>query len=500
MNIDPRVCSRARLSRDARFDGRFYIGVRTTYIYCRPICPARTVKEENVRYFLTAAAAADAGYRPCLRCRPELSPGTPAWFGTSTTVSRALRLISESSLEDRGVDGLAARLGIGPRQLRRLFLRHLGAPPVAVAKTRRLHFAKKLIDETCLPMGQIALAAGFGSVRRFNAAFRQTYKRTPTELRRSARVALAQPEHEYIFRLHFRPPFHWEGLLDFLSQRVVPGVEAVESGIYQRTISLNGESGTLAVSLSASRDALEVCISFPEPRWLFLIVERVRRMFDLSADPSEIGSRLGRDSLLIKRLAAMPGLRVPGCWDGFELSVRALLGQQVSVRAARTLAGRLVNRFGTQISTESTLTHLFPSPEQLAHADISSIGLTQARAESIRLLARAVVAGEINFASVVNLEEFQSRLCELPGIGHWTAQYIAMRALGDPDAFPAGDLGLLRAASSRNERDLARRAESWRPWRAYAALYLWQANGDLVENPRPAATQRTAGKHSTAVA
>jgi AraC family transcriptional regulator of adaptative response / DNA-3-methyladenine glycosylase II len=500
MDIDPRICSQARLSRDARFDGRFYIGVRTTHIYCRPICPVRTVKEANVRYFLTAAAAADAGYRPCLRCRPELSPGTPAWFGTSTTVSRALRLISESSLEDRGVDGLAARLGIGSRQLRRLFLRHLGAPPVAVAKTRRLHFAKKLIDETSLPMGQIALAAGFGSVRRFNAAFRETYKRTPTELRRSAFVASAQPENEYLFRLHFRPPFHWNGLLDFLSRRAIPGVEAVESDTYRRTISLNGDSGTLAVSLSASGDALELCISFPEPRWLFLIVERVRRMFDLSADPAEIGARLGRDSLLAKRLEAMPGLRVPGCWDGFELSVRALLGQQISVTAATTLARRLVNRFGTQISTESTLTHLFPSPEELADADISSIGLTRARGESIRSLAGAVAAGQINFASVVNVAEFQSRLCELSGIGNWTAQYIAMRALGDPDAFPAGDLGLLRAASFRNERDLARRAERWRPWRAYAALYLWQARGDLEENLRQAATQRPAGKHSTAVA
>jgi AraC family transcriptional regulator of adaptative response / DNA-3-methyladenine glycosylase II len=500
MDIDPRICSKARLSRDARFDGRFFIGVRTTHIYCRPICPVRTVKEENVRYFLTAAAAADAGYRPCLRCRPELSPGTPAWFGTSTTVSRALRLISESSLEDRGVDGLAARLGIGSRQLRRLFLRHLGASPVAVAKTRRLHFAKKLIDETSLPMGQIALAAGFGSVRRFNAAFRETYKRTPTELRRSAHVASAQPENEYLFRLHFRPPFHWDGLLDFLSQRAIPGVEAVESGTYRRTISLNGDSGTLAVSLSTSGDALELCISFPEPRWLFLIVERVRCIFDLSADPSEIGARLGRDSLLSKRLEAMPGLRVPGCWDGFELSVRALLGQQISVTAATTLAGRLVNRFGTQVSTESPLTHLFPSPELLAHADISSIGLTQARGETIRSLARAVVAGNINFASVVNLEEFQSRLCELPGIGNWTAQYIAMRALGDPDAFPAGDLGLLRAASLSNERDLVRHAERWRPWRAYAALYLWQADGALEASRRRAATQRNLSKHSTALA
>jgi AraC family transcriptional regulator of adaptative response / DNA-3-methyladenine glycosylase II len=226
----------------------------------------------------------------------------------------------------------------------------------------------------------------------------------------------------------------------------------------------------------------------------------VRRLFDLSADPSEISSRLGHDSLLVKRLEAMPGLRVPGCWDGFELSVRALLGQQVSVRAATTLAGRLVNRFGRQVSTESPLTHLFPSPELLAQTDISSIGLTKARAETIRSLACAVVAGRIDFAAVVNLEDFQSRLCELPGIGAWTAQYIAMRALGDPDAFPGGDLGLLRATSFRNERDLARHAQRWRPWRAYAALYLWQASGDLDENARQAVSQRPLTKHSTAVA
>ena len=474
MDIDPRICSQARLSRDARFDGRFFIGVRTTHIYCRPICPVRAAKEENVSYFPTAAAAADAGYRPCLRCRPELSPGTPAWLGTTSTVSRALRLISENALEDRSVEELAARLGVGSRQLSRLFLRHLGATPVTVEKTRRLHFAKKLIDETSLPMGQIALASGFGSVRRFNAAFRQTYKRTPSELRWRARVAAAQPDNEYLFRLHFRPPFQWEQLLDFLSRRAIPGVESVAAGTYHRTISLNGDSGTLGISLSSHSAALDVCISFPEPRWLFLIVERVRRIFDLSADPSEITAQLGNDSLLSQRVAAMPGLRVPGCWDGFELAVRAILGQQVSVAAASTLAGRLVIAFGKKSNRGGTLTHLFPQAEILAQANLARIGLPQARAETIRSLARAVLAGRINFESVVDLEEFQTHLCAIPGIGNWTAQYIAMRALGDPDAFPAGDLGLLRATSLRSERELAQRAERWRPWRAYAAMYLWQ--------------------------
>ena len=486
MDLDPRICSRARLTRDARFDGRFFIGVKSTHIYCRAICPVRTAKEENVRYFPTAASAAEAGYRPCLRCRPESSPGTPAWLGTSNTVSRALRLISESALEDAGVEALAARLGIGPRQLRRLFLRHLGATPIAVARTRRLHFAKKLIDETNLPMAQIALAAGFGSVRRFNAAFRQTYKRTPSQLRRFASLASSQPANEYLFRLHFRPPFHWQALLEFLKHRAIPGVEAVESDFYSRTISLNGAAGTLRASLAESVDAIEVRITFPEPRWLFLIIERVRRMFDLGADPIEVAARLRTDLLLADRIESMPGLRVPGCWDGFELAVRAILGQQISVAGASTLAGRLARKFGTPIAARSPLTHLFPRAEVLAQADVASIGLPESRAETIRSLARAVSEGRIDFDSVANTEEFQTRLRELPGIGNWTAQYIAMRALGDPDAFPAGDLILLRGATARNERELIRRSEAWRPWRAYAALYLWQGGGLRKRNRKPA--------------
>lgn len=480
MEFDTRICSQARLSRDARFDGRFFIGVRTTRIYCRPICPVRAAKEENVLYFPTAAAAAEAGYRPCLRCRPESSPGTAAWSGSSTTVSRALRLISESALEDEGVDALAARLGIGSRQLRRLFLRHLGASPIAVAKTRRLHFAKKLIDETNLPMAQIALAAGFGSVRRFNAAFRDTYQRTPSQIRRFAHLAPLQAENEYSFRLHFRPPFHWNALLRFFARRAIPGVEAVDGGCYRRTISLNGDSGTFGVSLAESGLALDVGISFPEPRWLFLIIERLRRIFDLGADPGEISSRLTSDPLLAKTIAAVPGLRLPGCWDGFELAVRAILGQQVSVAGASTLAGRLAQTFGTPISAGSPLTHLFPAAQVLAEADIACIGLPKNRAETIRALARAVIEGRIAFSAGTNVDEFQSRLRELPGIGDWTAQYVAMRALGDPDAFPAGDLGLRRGASIDDPRELARHAERWRPWRAYAAMYLWQIQTEEI--------------------
>lgn len=501
MQLDPRTCSQARLSRDARFDGRFFIGVRSTRIYCRPICPVRTVREQNVRYFPTAAAAAEAGYRPCLRCRPESSPGTPAWLGTSTTVSRALRLISESAMEGEGMETFAARLGIGSRQLRRLFLRHLGASPLAVVKTRRLHFAKKLIDETSLPMGQIALAAGFGGVRRFNSAFRKTYRRTPTQIRRLAHFDSAQAESEYLFRLAFRPPFHWDALLDFLGRRATPGVEAVESGRYSRSISLNGHSGSLSVSLEKSGSALEARISFPEPRWLFLIVERLRRMFDLGADPHEIETSLASDPLLARRIEAMPGLRVPGCWDGFELAVRAVLGQQVSVKGATTLAGRLVQTFGTPLHTGPLLTHLFPAAEVLAEADVARIGVPRKRAESIRAFARAVREGQIVFSSVENVDEFQARLCELPGIGDWTAQYIALRALGEPDAFPASDLGLLRSMSLHDERELARRAEAWRPWRAYAAMYLWQGSDEVNLAPpdRGAASVAQRSDRSVAV-
>ena len=478
--LDWKVCSRARLSRDPRFDGKFYIGVLGSRVYCRPICPAPTAKEKNCRYFPTAAAAAEAGFRPCLRCRPESCPGTPAWQGTSTTVSRALRLIGESGLEDGGVESLAERLGVGSRHLRRLFVRHLGATPIAVAQTRRLHFAKKLIDETELPMNEVAIASGFGSVRRFNAGILKVYHRTPSQIRRLARKTGLRSGDQYQFRLNFRPPYHWRAMLDFLSPRATPGIEVVAESVYRRTISLNGIDGYFEVSLDRAQDALLVRIDFPDPRALFAIVERIRAMFDLNADWSSIAKSLRGDRVLGLGVKAEPGIRVPGCWNGFELAVRAILGQQVTVRGATLLAGRLVAAFGKKFGGSNGLTHVFPTPETLANSKLDSIGLTGARAETIRTLARAVSEGRIKFQGVIDSEDFLRRLCEIPGIGAWTAQYVAMRALREPDAFPSSDLGLLRASSVSTPRELEERSEPWRPWRAYAAMYLWRMGGKNV--------------------
>lgn len=454
MALDRETCRRARLARDRRFDGCFFIAVRTTRIYCRPVCPAPSPKEENITYYPSAAAAAEAGYRPCLRCRPEASPGTPAWLGTSTTVSRALRLIAESALDEGGVDTLADKLGIGSRHLRRLFVEHLGAPPVAVAQTRRLHFAKKLIDETELPFTDVAMASGFGSLRRFNSVFQRLYGRTPTELRRLIRTRPDTPAGSYRFRLPYRPPFDWDALLTFLAARAIPSVEHVADGVYRRTIQLNGLAGR--IEARHVPDAVDVHIQFPDVRLLFLVVERVRRMFDLAADPSPIFEHLSADPFLSRHLVRRPGLRVPGAWDSLELSVRAVLGQQISVKGASTLAGRIARRFGTSFDNDL----LFPTREALATAPVEECGVTPARAETIRKLAGA-----------------QTSL-DIPGIGPWTTEYIAMRASGDPDAFPAGDLILQRAADCKSSRELEQRAEAWRPWRAYAAMHLWQGVKD----------------------
>ena len=477
MKIDWQAFRRARVARDVRFDGKFFVGAHSTRIYCRPSCPVPTIPDKNVRYFPTAAAAAEAGFRPCLRCRPECSPGTPAWLGTSRTVSRALRLIAESGLEDGGVEGLAERLGVGSRHLRRLFVKHLGATPSAVAQTRRLHFAKKLIDETALPMNQVAIASGFGCVRRFNATIHKTYHRTPTHIRRLARQTLVQPENQYLFRLRFRSPYDWKGMLVFLAPRATPGVETVENGVYRRSISLHGIDGYFEVSLDGENSGLAARVQFGDPRSLFFITERIRAMFDLNADWEAIVRGLRTDPVLVGPVEARRGLRVPGCWNGFELTTRAILGQQVTVNGATALAGRLVSNFGRRFSAANGLTHLFPLPEVLADAKLTSIGLPAARAETIRTLARAVSDGQISFEGIVDSEAFLARLCEIPGIGKWTAQYVAMRALGEPDAFPSGDLGLLRALKLRSSRELEQRAEGWRPWRAYAAMYLWSIAG-----------------------
>jgi AraC family transcriptional regulator of adaptative response / DNA-3-methyladenine glycosylase II len=357
-----------------------------------------------------------------------------------------------------------------------LFLQHLGATPSAVAQTRRLHFAKKLIDETTLPMSEIAIAAGFGSVRRFNAGIQKVYHRTPTQIRKLSRLSIAQPDNQYLFRLRYRPPYNWELILNFLAARATPGVELVEGNTYRRTISLDGNHGYFEVSPEPNAPALAVHLQFGDPRSLFVIIERIRAMFDLNADWTAIVRGLNGDPALARRLDAVPGLRVPGSWNAFELAVRAILGQQITVKGATSLAGRIAKTYGSPYPSAYGLTHLFPSPEVLADADLTTIGLTKVRAATISGFARAIRDRRIKFEGIVDSEALLARICEIPGIGKWTAQYVAMRALGEPDAFPSGDRGLLRALNIENSQELDRRAEAWRPWRAYAAMYLWNVN------------------------
>jgi AraC family transcriptional regulator of adaptative response / DNA-3-methyladenine glycosylase II len=476
MDMDQDACYRALLTRDARFDGRLFVGVKTTGIYCRPICPARTPKRENVRFFPSAAAAQMAGFRPCLRCRPETSPDSGAWRGSSSTVSRALSLIEDGALDEAGVDALAERLGVGERQLRRLFQRRLGASPIAVAQNRRIHLAKQLIHETSLPMTQVALASGFGSVRRFNETFQRLFDRPPASLRRSH--APADAAAAVSLHLTYRPPYDWNGILDFLSLRAIPGVERVEAGAYVRTIALGGEQGLIRVE-PAPRNRLKVSVQFGKLSLLPSIIARVRRVFDLAADPLAIAAHLGQDPVLAPLVAARPGLRVPGAWDGFELAVRAILGQQITVTAATNLAGKLVRAYGQPLPEPACgLTHTFPTPDSLAGADIAALGMPRSRGAALSALAAAVAADPGIFGPSRSLEAAITQLRGLTGIGEWTAQYIAMRELREPDAFPAADIGLMRALADETGRrptpaELLARAERWRPWRAYAALHLW---------------------------
>ncbi|MBS1148518.1 MAG: ada [Myxococcaceae bacterium] len=464
MATQPDLFYAAVKSRDARFDGRFFTGVKTTGIYCRPICPARTPLQKNVRFFACAAAAEEAGYRPCRRCRPESAPGTPVWLGASATVSRALRLIERGVADELGVDALAAQLGIGDRYLRRLFARHLGTSPQAVAASRRAHFARVLLDASAQPVTQVALASGFRSVRQFNDVIRAVFGQTPTQLR----GARPPRQGDTRLRLAFRPPFAWDTLLAFLGARAIPGVEQVADGAYRRTFLGPAGPELLCVAQSDDRRALELTVSGAAPVGLFDVVRRTRRLFDLDADPLAIATRLRSRGLRLP-----PGLRVPGSWDTFETLVRAVLGQQISVAAATTLSGRLVERFGAPFAAGPGLTHLFPTPAALARADLSAIGLTRARARGLQALCRLLAKQPQLLSPAISLEELIARLCALPGIGPWTAQYVAMRGFGEPDAFPAGDLILRRAAGHLTQRQLEQRSEAWRPWRAYAAIGLW---------------------------
>ncbi len=462
MTLDPESCYRAIETRDARFDGQFFTGVITTGIYCRPICPVRPPKPENCRYYPSAAAAQEAGFRPCLRCRPEVSPGLPAWIGTSATVTRALRLIEDGVVDDGSVEDLATRLGVGDRHLRRLFLEHVGATPMAVALNRRVLFAKKLLTETSLPVAEIAFAAGFGSLRRFNDAIQKVYARSPRDLRK--RTLEESAKGPLTLRLGYRPPYDWDALLRFLSARAIPGVECVRDGIYQRTIRLGESRGRFQVRHLAELHSVEVEIAIDQLTDLRVIVERVRRLFDLRANAMEIARHLQESD---PSLDYNPATRVPGCWDPFELCVRAILGQQVTVAGATTLAGRIVQKYGEPFDGA----FLFPTAKILRRADFAGVGLTTKRAETLRAIAGAFDAGAVDLSK--GLEHIERSLCLVEGIGPWTAHYVAMRAANEPDAFPSSDLGLRKSAGNLSQKELEARAEAWRPWRAYAALHLW---------------------------
>ena len=490
MGLDLDLCYGALGTRDRRFDGRFFIAVRTTGIYCRPICPARTPRPENVTFFPTPAAAEEAGYRPCRRCRPESAPASPAWQGTSATVTRALRLLGTEARVDR----LADRLGVGERHLRRLFAEHLGASPRAVLMSQRVHFARRLLDETTLPLEDVAHAAGFGSARRLRAAVTKTFGLSPGALRHKAHHAQARAraagEAPLELRLPFVAPYDFEGMLAYRAGRAIPGVETVADGAYRRTIVSAAGAGVLEVSRAQGSDgarALKLAIWLPGAPDLFPLVERARRMLDLDADSTAIGAYLAKDRALAPIVSQRPGLRVPAAWDPFELAVRAILGQQVSVAAATTLSGRLVERLGTPFAAGEChgVPRLFPSAAAIAGAgadELARIGLTAARARGLAAFARAVEGGEVTLVPDADLETAVRTLCKVEGIGPWTAHYVALRGLGEPDAFPASDLGLRKALAPRgkaplSEAELLKRAERWRPWRGYAAIHLWSSLG-----------------------
>ena len=473
---------RALQSRDPRFDGQFYIAVTSTGVYCRPICPAQTPKRENVRFYRFAAAAEAAGFRACRRCRPDTSPGSAEWNVRADLVARALRLIGEGVVDSEGVEGLARRLAVSERHLHRQLVGEVGVGPLALARTRRTQTARLLVEQTDLPLTEVAFAAGFSSIRQFNESMRASFARTPTELRRRAAPSL-DGEGLLTLRLAYRPPLAAAELLDYLRRRAVPGIEELSDGRFRRVLALRHSTAVAELRPLPDANQVQLRLRLDDLRDLSTAVQRCRQLLDLDADPAAVAEVLGADPMLAPLVAARPGLRVPGAADGFELAVRAILGQRVSVGAATSFAGRLVAALGEPLAApDGSLTHRFPSAEALAGADFGGLPVTRGGAVALRALARAVAAGQIELHRGADRERTVDALLALPGVGSWTVAYIAMRALGDPDAFPATDLGLRRALEARglptDPVQVAARAERWRPWRAYAVLHLWSAPAD----------------------
>lgn len=483
MTLDHDACYRALLAHDARFDGVFFVGVKTTGIYCRPVCRARTPRRDRCEFFSHAAQAERAGFRACFRCRPERAPGTSSIDALSQLVAAAIRRIDEGELDHRSVDELAASLGVTSRHLRRAMHGELGVGPTELAVSKRIALARELLRGTSLPITEVAFASGFGSLRRFNAAYRQSQQMTPSEVRRP--TARARPVSAGLVRviLDVRPPFHAAAAFGFLRARAVAGAEAFSGDTYVRAIALNGATGTIAIA-AADSGALIVDVSPSLAPALMTIVARVRRVFDTNVDATLVDAHLARDPLLAQHVRARPGLRVIGAFEPFEWAVRAIIGQQVSVRAALTIAGRLVAKLGVPLLDRphvEAVTHAWPDASRLADAKeeaIAAVGLTRARAHAVRSLARAVADGRLVLDRAADEDATREALFALPGIGPWTAQYIELRALGRPDAFPAGDLGLRKALGGVSAAECEARSSEWRPWRAYAATHLWMGRSE----------------------
>jgi len=475
MELDFERCYRAVDSRDQRFDGWFYTAVTSTGIYCRPSCPALTPKRENVTFYPSAAAAQRAGFRACKRCRPDAAPGSPEWDVRADVVGRAMRLIGDGVVDRAGVPGLASRLGYTERHLNRMLTVELGAGPLALARAQRAQTARILIETTGLGLAEIAFAAGFGSVRQFNDTIQEVYALTPSQLRE--RCPVAQAEAGVInLRLAYRSPLHVPALLDFLETRALPGVEERSGGTYRRGLTL--PHGSATVALTPADRWVSATLRLADVRDLAPAVARCRRLFDLDADPDAVDATLGADPALRAMVEAEPGVRVPRAVDGFEMAVRAIVGQQVSVAGARTTLTRLIRAAGSLGAAPSDLVG-FPPAEVVAELPDSAFGMPAARRETIRALAAAVADGKIDLEPGADRVETVARLLEVPGVGAWTAGYVAMRAIGDPDVFLPTDLAVRRGAAAlglpSTAKALEAHAERWRPWRSYALIRLWRA-------------------------
>jgi AraC family transcriptional regulator of adaptative response / DNA-3-methyladenine glycosylase II len=473
-------CYRAVLGKDRRFDGVFYTGVRTTGIYCRPSCPAVTPRRANVAFYPTAAAAQGAGFRACRRCRPDLTPGSPEWDVHADVAGRAMRMISDGVVEREGVPGLAARAGYTPRHLSRVLTSELGAGPLALARAQRAHTARLLMETTDLGIADVAFAAGFASVRQFNATIREVYAATPSQLRASRRRrghSAADAAGAITVSLPVRAPFDFRSLLAFLAERAVAGVEACEQGTYARTLRLPYGSGR--VRLTPARDRVECRLELADLRDLAAAVERCRRLLDLDADPVVIDEHLGSDELLRPLVTRHPGMRVPGHVDGFEVAVRAVVGQQISVAGARTILSRLVRAYGDEVVAVGPLGCLFPTAAAIAAADPEALPMPRARARALVGLAAAVAEGSVVLDRSADRTEVRAALLALPGVGPWTADYIALRALGDPDVFLPTDLGVRRGLARLGLHEpVDQRDTAWRPWRSYALMHLWSTSSE----------------------